>query len=65
MVGIKKLGMAALLLLWAGVATAAPDVGDAAPDFSLMGSDGKTWELAELRGQHVVIAFFPKAFTGG
>ncbi len=43
-----------------------PDVGAPAPDFSLTGSDGKTHSLAELRGQRaVVIAWFPKAFTGG
>jgi thioredoxin-dependent peroxiredoxin len=43
-----------------------PDVGDPAPDFSLVGSDGKTHKLSELRGQRaVVVAWFPKAFTGG
>ncbi|HTE52595.1 MAG TPA: redoxin domain-containing protein [Kofleriaceae bacterium] len=48
-------------------ATAQPaDVGTAAPDFSLAGSDGKTHSLAELRGKRaVVVAWFPKAFTGG
>ena len=40
-------------------------VGDAAPAFSLQGSDGKTHSLAELAGKTVVIAWFPKAFTGG
>ncbi len=44
---------------------AAPDVGDPAPDFTLPGSDGQSHTLSDLRGQHVVIAFFPKAFTGG
>ncbi|MCH7742716.1 MAG: redoxin domain-containing protein [Proteobacteria bacterium] len=44
----------------------APVVGDAAPDFELMGSDGKTYSLAQFKGvKPVVIAFFPKAFTGG
>lgn len=40
-------------------------VGDAAPAFSLQGSDGKTYSLEELAGKTVVIAWFPKAFTGG
>ena len=41
-------------------------VGDAAPDFSLQGSDGKTHKLSEFKGkQAVVLAWFPKAFTGG
>ena len=46
-------------------AAAAPQVGDMAPDWTLPGSDGKQYTLSELRGRHVVIAFFPKAFTGG
>jgi len=40
-------------------------VGDQAPDFSLPGSDGKTYTLAGLKGTTVVLAWFPKAFTGG
>ena len=39
--------------------------GAAAPPFSLTGSDGKTHTLAELKGRAVVLAWFPKAFTGG
>jgi peroxiredoxin Q/BCP len=39
--------------------------GDPAPDFSLPGSDGRTYRLKELAGRPVVIAWFPKAFTGG
>ena len=55
--------LAALLVSLA--VQAAPDVGEPAPDFTLPGSDGKQYTLSELRGKHVVIAFFPKAFTGG
>jgi len=39
--------------------------GDAAPPFKLQGSDGKVHELASLKGRAVVLAWFPKAFTGG
>jgi thioredoxin-dependent peroxiredoxin len=41
-------------------------VGDAAPDFTLKGSDGKTYSLSDFKGKKaVVVAWFPKAFTGG
>lgn len=40
-------------------------VGDQAPAFSLKGSDGKTHTLSDYRGTTVVLAWFPKAFTGG
>jgi cytochrome oxidase Cu insertion factor (SCO1/SenC/PrrC family) len=37
-----------------------------APDFTLDASDGHTYRLADFKGrQAVVIAWFPKAFTGG
>jgi thioredoxin-dependent peroxiredoxin len=40
--------------------------GDQAPAFSLPGSDGKTYSLAEFKGkQPVVLAWFVKAFTSG
>lgn len=41
-------------------------VGDMAPDFTLPGSDGKTYTLSDYRDERaVVIAWFPKAFTSG
>lgn len=40
-------------------------VGDQAPAFALPGSDGQTHSLSALRGRTVVLAWFPKAFTGG
>jgi peroxiredoxin Q/BCP len=40
--------------------------GDEAPDFELAASDGRTYRLSSFRGHSaVVIAWFPKAFTGG
>lgn len=40
--------------------------GDRAPDFRLEGSDGKPHSLADHAGKDVVVvAWFPKAFTGG
>lgn len=41
-------------------------VGDKAPDFALTGSDGKIYRLSDFHGKSaVVIAWYPKAFTGG
>lgn len=58
----------ALLLLGALLQAAAADlkVGDVAPDFTLAGSDGKTYKLSEFKDKKaVVVAWFPKAFTPG
>ena len=41
------------------------NVGDQAPAFKLPGSDGKTHSLSDYKGKTVVLAWFPKAFTGG
>jgi len=64
--------LAGLLLLGSAVAgeeagqEAVLDAGDAAPAFTLTGSDGKTYSLSDFIGeQAVVIAWFPKAFTSG
>jgi peroxiredoxin Q/BCP len=41
-------------------------IGDDAPDFKLVGSDGKTYSSDQFKGKKaVVIAWYPKAFTGG
>ena len=41
-------------------------VGDIAPAFTLPGSDEKTHSLSDHAGERVVVvAWFPKAFTGG
>tara|TARA_Y100001934_G_scaffold22271_1_gene25076 strand:- start:563 stop:1108 length:546 start_codon:yes stop_codon:yes gene_type:complete len=40
--------------------------GDVAPDFLLKGSDGNSYQLSSYTGKKaVVLAWFPKAFTGG
>jgi thioredoxin-dependent peroxiredoxin len=40
--------------------------GDVAPDFELAASDGRTYRLRDFLGvRPVVVAWFPKAFTGG
>src|SRR6476646_9822294 len=40
--------------------------GDEAPDFELTASDSRSYRLSAFRGHSaVVIAWFPKAFTGG
>ena len=52
----------------AGVSAAATHlkVGDTAPDFSLPATTDKAERLADYRGKrNVVLAFYPKAFTGG
>jgi peroxiredoxin Q/BCP len=54
-------------VLMFGVAAAEElKVGDVAPEFTLPGSDGKTYKLSDYRGkQAVVLAWFPRAFTPG
>jgi len=60
------LGLAACCGLATPAAAAEPKVGDMAPAFTMMGSDGKPYTLAEFKGKKpVVLAWFPKAFTGG
>jgi thioredoxin-dependent peroxiredoxin len=35
------------------------EVGDAAPDFELPGTGGRTFRLSEQRGKNVILAFYP------
>lgn len=64
---MMRLWTAAGMLLSCAAAPAAElKPGDPAPDFALPGSDGRTHRLSDYRGkQAVVLAWFPKAFTGG
>ena len=46
--------------------TAELKVGDQAPNFTLEGTDGKTYKLSDFKGKKaVVVAWFPKALTAG
>ena len=56
-----RMGLLAMLL-----GSAALKVGDKAPPFTLPDTDGKPVALAKLLDEGpVILAFFPKAFTGG
>jgi peroxiredoxin Q/BCP len=61
--------MTALVNVAAGRGERTPIVlkpGDMAPDFDLQGSDGHRYRLLDcLDRETVVLAWFPKAFTGG
>ena len=39
-------------------------IGDPAPDFTLVSSDKEKITLSDYKGKHVVLLFFPMAFTG-
>ncbi len=41
------------------------EVNDKAPDFALANEEGRTVALQDLRGQNVVLFFYPKANTPG
>ncbi|MDX1948355.1 MAG: peroxiredoxin [Pirellulaceae bacterium] len=62
-----SLALGAIFVLAGVVANAAElKVGDQAPEFSMVGSDGKTYKLSDFKGKSaVVIAWYPRAFTGG
>lgn len=61
------LTLASVFVMTSAVSAAELKVGDQAPDFTMTGSDGKTYTLSELnkQGKAVVVAWFPRAFTGG
>lgn len=63
--GLLALSTFLLSMAFGKSASAELKVGDAAPAFELPGSDGKTYKLSDLKGKVVVIAWYPKAFTGG
>lgn len=64
---LDLLGLAAALVGHpAGAAGAELKVGDKAPPFSLVGTDGRTYSLDQFQGKKaVVLAWFPMANTPG
>ena len=66
-----KLGIVSLVLLVYFSTSAAEDppkieTGKPAPDFTLKDQDGKESKLSAFKGKkNVLIAFYPKDFTGG
>jgi peroxiredoxin Q/BCP len=42
-----------------------PEIGQPAPDFTLPAADGSSVTLSDLKGQWVVVYFYPKASTPG
>src|SRR4051794_25811735 len=65
---VPALGLALAISLAGAASVQAEElkVGDKAPDFSLQGTDGKTYSLDQFKGKKaVVVAWFPKADTPG
>jgi peroxiredoxin len=55
----------ATLLVASTASAKRPAAGDPAPPFSAEATNGKTIKLADYAKGTVVLAFYPKAFTGG
>jgi thioredoxin-dependent peroxiredoxin len=54
------------LLVVGWLSAAVPQVGDTAPDFTVKDTAGTQYTLSEMvKKGPVIVAFFPKAFTGG
>jgi peroxiredoxin Q/BCP len=64
----KCIAFSGMFLLLATASAHAADlaVGDRAPGFTLTGTDGNSYSLAQFEGKRgVVLAWFPKASTPG
>jgi len=55
----------AMIMAMLAALAAAIAPGSKAPAFSLESSSGKKISLDDFKGRTLVVAFFPKAFTGG
>ncbi len=48
------------------LAASTPEIGSVAPDFTVKDTDGAEHTLSKMvESGNVILAFFPKAFTGG
>jgi peroxiredoxin Q/BCP len=58
--------MALAFVASTSLAAEALKVGDDAPDFTMTGTDGKTYKLSDFKGkQAVIVAWYPRADTPG
>jgi peroxiredoxin Q/BCP len=57
-------GLSAMAAM-ARIADPMPEVGSAAPEFTLKSNEGKSVSLKDYRGKWVVLYFYPKDFTSG
>ena len=53
-----------MFLAWSLYAHDMVNVGDDAPDFSLLDQNNNSVSGSDFKGQKVILAFFPAAFTG-
>ncbi len=53
-----------MFLAWSLYASHMVNVGDDAPDFSLLDQNNNRVSGSQFKGQKVILAFFPAAFTG-
>ena len=64
-VSIFVCAMFAVFALAQTPATGLPEVGKAAPEFSLKSNEGTVVNLKDYKGKWVVLYFYPKDFTSG
>ena len=65
LIALFALGVISLAPALTTAFSSMPEVGQAAPDFTLKNQDGKQVSLNDYRGKWVVLYFYPKDFTGG